>query len=67
MALNTVVERAVLVKIRASPTLGVMTDESTDITVTQKMMVHVKVLDCGSGKVEELYLYDVDLEGSASS
>ena len=67
MAPNTVVERAVLAKVKASPTLGVMTDERTDITVTRKRMVYVKVLDCGSGKVQELYLCDVDLEGSESS
>ena len=67
LALNAVVERGVLAKVKASPVVGVMTDEFTDITMTHKMVVFVKVLDCASGRDQEHYLCDVDLAGSASS
>ena len=67
LALNAVVERGVLAKVKASPVVGVMTDEYTDITVTREMVVYVKVLDCASGQAQEHYLCDVDLAGSASS
>ena len=53
LALKAVVERGVLAKVKASPVVGVMTDESTDITVTRKMVVYVKVLDCASGRAQE--------------
>ena len=66
-ALNSVVEENVLSILQKSPLIGLMTDESTDINVSRKLMVYVKAVHPETRKACEFYIADVELAGEANS
>ena len=66
-ALNSVVEENVLSILQKSALIGLMTDESTDINVSRKLMVYVKAVHPETRKACEFYIADVELAGEANS
>ena len=67
VALSSVVEEDVLSIVERSPAIGLMTDESTDITVSRKLMVYAKAIHPETKKPCELYLADIEVTGEANS
>ena len=44
-ALSKVIDKTVTAKLKASPVVTIMTDESTDITVHHKLVINARIVD----------------------
>ena len=66
-ALNEVVEKNVLHTVQSSPVISIMVDETSDVTVTRKLIVYAKSITEETGAVAEVFRNNVDLEGSATA
>ena len=66
-ALNEVVEKNVLHTVQSSPVISIMVDETSDVTVTRKLIVYAKSITEETGSVAEVFVSNVNLEGSATA
>ena len=66
-AQNEVVEKNVLHRVQSSPVISIMVDETSDVTVTRKLIVYAKSIIEETGAVAEVFISNVDLEGSATA
>ena len=63
-ALSQVIEEDVLRKIEWNDVIGLMTDETSDITVTHKMIVYIRAIDPDLFEAREFFLADVELNSA---
>lgn len=56
-----------LATVRSLPVLGIMIDETSDITVTEKLIIYAKALDMKDGKSKEYFIANCDLRRSPNA
>ena len=65
-ALYRFVEDNLLTVVNNSPALGVMCEESCDITVPRHCIVYCKAIDKDCGQVREIFLGNAEVKGAAN-
>ena len=59
--LSDIIEEDVLATVHKSPAIGLMCDESTDISVTKELILYARILSCGEAQAHFLkliYIHD---------
>ncbi|XP_021373041.1 zinc finger protein 862-like [Mizuhopecten yessoensis] len=62
-----VVESDLLEKVKASPFISILTDESTDISNTKKMVLYIRLVDQDTFVASTHFLGNVSIEGSSAT
>ena len=62
-----VIETELLKKVHASPYFSILTDESTDISNTKKMVVYTRIIDPVSYVASTHFLGNITVEGSSAT